>query len=445
MNSPEEQSLLESIRRSAVSLEGPGDYHALIDRIGDASFVLLGEATHGTHEFYEARAAITMRLIREKNFAAVAVEADWPDAYRVNRYVRGMNLDRYAIESLGDFKRFPTWMWRNTEVLDFIAELREHNNLLPEESKVGFYGLDLYSLYSSIEAVIDYLEKADPEAAKRARYRYSCFEQFNHGEEAYGLEAALGIDKSCEDEVVAQLREFQQQSFDRLSKDGFAARGELFHAQQSARLVQDSEEYYRGMFSGRTSTWNLRERHMADTLDALVAHFSQNRPAKIVVWEHNSHIGDARATDFSSWGGVNVGQIVRERHGSNTFLVGFTTSHGTVSAASDWGETVERKQVRPALPESYEDLFHRTGIYSFLLPLRALPENLEPLNERRPERAIGVVYLPQSERISHYFQASLPQQFDAVIHFDQTTALEPLEYTPVWEEGEVAETFPSGL
>ncbi len=445
MNNQKDITLLEGIRSAAIPFGEHRGYDELMDLIGNASFVLLGEATHGTHEFYNIRAEITMRLIREKNFAAVAVEADWPDAYRVNRYIRGMNLDRYAVDSLSDFKRFPTWMWRNTEVLDFIGELREHNTLLPDEGKVGFYGLDLYSLYSSIEEVLSYLDRTDPEAAKRARYRYSCFEQFNHDEESYGLEAALNVDKSCEDEVVAQLRELQQNNMSRLRREGLTARGELFYAGQNARLIKNAEEYYRSMFAGRVSTWNIRDRHMAETVNALAEHFSQTRPGKIVVWEHNSHIGDARATDFSSWGEVNVGQIIREQHGSEAVLIGFTTSHGTVSAASDWGETVERKQVRPAIPGSYEDLFHNAGIYSFLLPLRDLPGNLKALNDKRLERAIGVVYLPQSERTSHYFQASLPRQFDAVIHIDRTTALEPLEYTPVWEEGEVPETFPAGL
>ncbi|MHB9028504.1 MAG: erythromycin esterase family protein [Candidatus Latescibacterota bacterium] len=435
----EEEKLLEEIRNSAIPVEGAPDFNVLLDLVGNARFVLLGEATHGTHEFYAARADITMRLIREKNFNAVAVEADWPDAYRVNRYIRGRGLDRFAIDSLADFTRFPTWMWRNTDVLNFIGELHEHNSLLPEESKVGFYGLDFYNLFASIDTVIAYLEKTDPEAAKRARYRYSCFDQFNRDAETGDVESALDIDKSRQDEVVAQLRDLQQQGFEKIRKEGLTARGELFFTLQNARLSQHAEEYYRMMFSGRTSTWNLREHHMVDTLEALAESIEPIQPPKIVVWAHNSHIGDARATDVSGWSQLNLGQIVRERYGSEAALVGFTTHHGTVSSASDWDETVERKSVRPALPESYEDLFHRSEMSSFLLLLRSLPASLQALHEKRLERAIGVVYLPESERARHYFRADLPGQFDAIIHLDDTSAVEPLEYSPVWEAGEIPE------
>jgi erythromycin esterase-like protein len=444
MAQTEEQDLLNEIRNSALPLEDTRDYDALLDLIGDARYVLLGEATHGTHEFYAARAEITMRLIREKNFAAVAVEADWPDAYRVNRYVRARGLDRFAVDSLSDFIRFPTWMWRNTDVLNFIGELRDHNALLPEDGKVGFYGLDLYNLFASIDAVIAYLELTDPEAAKRARYRYSYFDRFTHDAEANGLEAAMDIDKSSQDELVAQLREMQRQHFEKIRKEGLTPRGELFFALQNARLSQNAEDYYRAMFSGRTSTWNLRDRHMFETMEALAESIAMIRPPKIVVWAHNSHLGDARATDVSNRGQVNIGQLVRERHGSESVLVGFTTHHGTVSAASDWGETVERKRVRPAVSESYEDLFHRAEIPSFYLSLRALPPSLQGLRERRLERATGVVYLPESEEASHYFPADLPGQFDAVIHIDETSAVEPLEYSPVWEAGEIPETHSIG-
>ena len=442
--------LIDAVREAVHPLTGAtSDYDPLMQLIGDARFVLLGEATHGTHEFYWARAEITKRLITEKGFVAVAVEADWPDAYRVNRYVRGINDDATARDALAGFKRFPIWMWRNTDVLDFIEWLRTHNTSLPPDTrKTGFYGLDLYSLHASIEAVISYLEKVDPEAAKRARYRYSCFEHFGEDTQAYGYAAGFNLSKSCEDEVVAQLIELQQHTSDYAKRDGRVAEDEFFYAEQNARLAKDAEEYYRTMFSGRVSSWNLRDRHMAETLEALVAHLGrEGGDTKVVVWAHNSHVGDARATSMGSEGELNVGQLVRERHGSEAVLVGYSTYTGTVTAASDWGAPMERKRVRPALPGSYEALSHQTGLSNFLLPLRNVGKAAKALRGPRLERAIGVIYLPQTERTSHYFHARLPEQFDAVLHFDETRAVEPLDRTTQWEAGEteVPETYPSAL
>jgi erythromycin esterase-like protein len=408
--------------------------------------VLIGEASHGTHEFYQQRAEITKRLIREKGFTAVAVEADWPDAYRVNRYVRGINNDASSLEALDGFKRFPVWMWRNTVVLDFVDWLRAYNDGVPPNSKkAGFYGLDLYSLFASIEAVINYLEKVDPDAAKRALYRYSCFEHFGEDTQAYGYAASFGLSKSCEDEVVNELVELQRHTEDYARRDGRVAEDEFFYAEQNARLAKDAEEYYRMMFADRVSSWNLRDRHMAGTLDALVAYLDrQGNRTKVAVWEHNSHIGDARATQMGAQGEVNVGQLVRERYGSETVLIGFSTYTGTVTAASEWDAPYERKRVRPALPESYEALFHETNLSRFLLNLSTDGKSKAGLRGPRLERAIGVIYLPQTERISHYFNARLPDQFDAMIHLDKTRALEPLDRTPLWEkgEGEPPETFP---
>ena len=348
--------VLDSVREAALRLGGSGGVHdSLMRLVGDAHFCLLGEATHGTHEFYRERAEITKRLIEEKNFNAVAVEADWPDAFRVNRYVRGASDDRNADEALGGFKRFPTWMWRNTVVRDFVEWLREYNDSLPPSNpKVGFYGLDLYSLYTSIEAVLGYLEKVDPEAARRARTRYSCFEHYGENTQAYGYAAAFGAGESCEGEVVNQLLELRRKASDYASRDGRVAADEFFFAEQNARLVKNAEEYYRSMFRGRVESWNLRDTHMAETLDHLVAHLiRQGQEARVAVWEHNSHLGDARATYMSDYGELNVGQIVRERYGRECVLVGFTTHTGTVTAASDWDEPPERKRVRPALAGSY--------------------------------------------------------------------------------------------
>jgi erythromycin esterase-like protein len=436
------------VRKAATPLEGARvDYDPLMRLVGGAHFVLLGEATHGTHEFYRERAEVTKRLITEKGFTAVAVEADWPDAFHVNRYVRGLSDDRNADEALGGFKRFPTWMWRNSVVQDFVEWLRGHNDSLPPDApKVGFYGLDLYRLYTSIEAVLGYLEKIDPEAAGRARSRYSCFEHYGENTQAYGYAAAFGAGDSCQSEVVNQLLELRRSAAEYAGRGGGVASDEFFFAEQNARLVKNAEEYYRSMFHGRGESWNLRDTHMAETLDHLVAHLTgQGQEARVAVWEHNSHLGDARATYMADCGELNVGQLVRERYGRESVLVGFTTYSGTVTAASDWDEPAERKRVRPALAGSYEALFHETGVGNFLLNLRDGEKLSKALRGPRLERAIGVIYLPQSERQSHYFDARLPGQFDAVLHIDETSALEPLERHAVWETGEPPETYPTGV
>jgi erythromycin esterase-like protein len=440
-------SAFASIRAGALPLTGAAnDYDALLDRIGHARFVLIGEASHGTHEFYQQRARITRRLIREKGFIAVAVEADWPDAYRVNRYVRGAGPADGDLDALGGFRRFPDWIWRNTVVLEFIRWLRQHNDSLPPRAaKTGFYGLDLYSLYTSIQAVIGYLDQADPEAARRARFRYSCFEQFHESTDQYGYQAGFGLTRSCEQDVIDQLVELQRRAADLARREGGNSGDEYFFAEQNARLVKNAEQYYRSLFQGRASGWNLRDRHMAETLIRLAAHL-ERKPggAKIVVWEHNSHLGDARATEMGQSGEVNVGQLVRERYGKESFLVGFSTYSGTVTAASEWDGPAERKRVRPALPESYETVLHHAGFPQYLLLLTGNREHTEALAEPRLERAIGVIYCPETERLSHYFEAQLSLQFDAIIHLDETRAVEPLEQTSEWPAGE-PETYPSGL
>ena len=438
-------ALIEALRGAAYPLAGGArDYDPLLERTGEARFALLGEASHGTHEFYRERAEITKRLITEKSFKAVAIEADWPDAYRVNRYVRGLGNDVDAAEALADFRRFPTWMWRNTVVVEFIEWLRAHNAALPKGAqKVGFYGLDLYSLHTSMKAVLRYLEKIDPAAAKAARERYSCFDHFGEDTQAYGLLTRLNLAKSCEEEVVSQLVELQRRATDYAPRGGPGADEELFYAEQNARLVQNAEAYYRAMYLEEVSSWNLRDRHMAETLEALAAYLDRKAGrAKVVVWEHNSHLGDARATEMGQRGELNVGQLTREKYGDDAVLIGFTTHHGTVTAASDWGEPAERKRVRPALAGSYEELFHAAQRGRFLFVWTENDPVADRLRAPRLERAIGVIYRPDTERQSHYFHARLPDQFDAVLHFDETRAVEPLEATAKWEAGEVPETFP---
>ena len=437
-----------AIAAGAHLLQGAADdYDGLLELIGDARFVLLGEATHGTHEFYEQRARITQRLISEKGFTAVAVEADWPDAYRVNRYVRAESADRDAVGALGGFQRFPSWMWRNADVVEFVDWLRAHNDTQPAAARAGFYGLDLYSLFTSMEEVLRYLDKVDPDAADDARRRYACFDHYGDDSQQYAYATGLGNSESCQRDVIAQLQQMQQRAAGYMQRDGVAASDAFFYAQQNALLVKNAEEYYRTMFRGRVSSWNLRDRHMSETLDALAVHLDETRakPAKIVVWEHNSHVGDARATEIGRLGEWNVGQLSRQRYGDAAFLVGFSTYEGWVTAASDWDGPAERKQVRPALPGSYEDVFHQTGLGNFMLPLRPDSAAREALLEGRLERAIGVLYLPRTERQSHYFSAQLPQQFDAVIHIDITNAVQPLEPTSHWDTGEAPETYPIGL
>lgn len=413
------------VRAAAHPLsETAADYGPLFDLIGDAQVVLLGEATHGTHEFYRERARITRRLIEEKGFTAVAIEGDWPDAYRVNRYVRGTSDDASANEALGGFQRFPTWMWRNADMLEFVEWLREYNQSLPATAvQAGFYGLDLYSLFPSIEAVTTYLERSNPEAARRARRRYRCFNRFHDDPIGYGQAVELGSALSCKRQVTEQVQDLQSQRPQAAVGDAEEA---FFVALQNARLVQRAEEYYRSMFLRGVSTWNLRDRYMMETLETLIWHLGEGATrAKIVVWAHNSHVGNARATHQGDLGELNLGQLARSRWGRDAVLVGFTTYTGTVTAASEWGASPERKAVRPALPGSYEDVFHQTGIPRFLLTLRTAPVE-EKLERLRLERAIGVIYLPQTERASHYFHARLPAQFDAIIHFDETRAVEPL-------------------
>ena len=432
-----------ALRVAATPLAGaPSDYDALLTRIGERRFVLLGEASHGTHEFYRTRADITRRLIAEKGFHAVAIEGDWPDSYRVHRFVRGSSDDPDAVDALSGFRRFPTWMWRNADALDFVGWLRAFNDERSVDSRVGFFGLDLYSLYASINAVLTYLARVDPEAARRARERYACLDHFGDDAEQYALRTGLGLEASCEREVTSQLVEMQAQTMHGLARDGEGADEAAFSAEQNARVVKNAEEYYRSMFAGRISSWNLRDRHMADTLDALSEQLSRRveRP-KIVVWAHNSHVGDARATEMGAIGEWTVGQLVRERHADETFLVGFSTFDGTVTAASDWGAPAERRSVRPALPRSWEELFHTLQSAAFLLFTNP-SDTGTALRVSRLMRAIGVIYRPETERQSHYFQSRIGEQFDAIVHFDRTRAVEPLERSGSWETGEAPETYP---
>jgi erythromycin esterase-like protein len=440
-----ESALLSGLRGHLHATGAPSRDPAFMARLARARLVLLGEATHGTHEFYAERAAITRRLIEDHGCTAVVAEADWPDAWRVNRYVRGAGDDGSAADALSGFERFPTWMWRNTVVRDFVEWLRDWNRGRAPSRQAGFYGMDLYSLFTSIREVLAYLDRTDPEAARRARYRYACFDHYGEDSQAYGYAASFGMKASCEDEVVQQLREMNRRLMENLALSG-TDREDAFFAQQNARLVRNAEEYYRTMFHGRVSSWNLRDSHMVETLQALEKHLAaQGTPPRIAVWAHNSHLGDASATEMGDMGEWNVGQLARDRWGTESVLVGFSTHHGSVTAASEWDGAGERKRVRPGLPGSFEDLFHRTKEPVFWLDPNEDAALRGLLSERRLQRAIGVIYAPHSERVSHYFHTRLPAQFDLMVHFDETRALEPLVPEPEWHTGEPPETYPSGL
>ncbi|WP_413467173.1 erythromycin esterase family protein [Mycolicibacterium sp. 120270] len=441
----------EVIARVAVDAPaGVPPFEALDEIVGDARVVLIGESSHGTHEFYQARAEITKWLIEQKGFCAVAAEADWPDAYRVNRYVRGLGEDASADAALSGFERFPAWMWRNTVVRDFVDWLHAHNARRRSHGgrQTGFYGLDLYSLHRSMRDVIDYLENVDPEAAARARERYACFDHTSADDgQAYGFAAAFGAGLSCERQAIEQLVEIQRNALEYARRDGLLAEDELFYAQQNAQTVRNAEAYYRAMFAGRVTSWNLRDKHMAQTLQALLAHLDRHdsEPARIIVWAHNSHVGDARATEVGADGQLTLGQLAREHYGNDCRLIGFTTYTGTVTAASEWGGIAERKVVRPALNGSVEELFHESGEPEFLVSPLVDREAAAPLDVVRLARAIGVIYLPATERQSRYYHVRPGEQYDALIHIDRTSALEPLEVTSKWVVGETPETYPTGL
>jgi erythromycin esterase-like protein len=427
---------------SAASLD------PLMERIGSARMVLLGESSHGTHDFYRVRAEITKRLIRERSFTAIAIEGDWPDAHRVHRYLRGGDgqiLD--ASDALAGFRRFPQWMWRNADVLDLVGWLRDQNaNTASADRRVGFYGLDLYSLHASIAAVVEYLRRVDPAAAQRALEHYSCFDPFGFDPQHYGHAVAGGRWESCRDEVIAELVALRKAAADYAERIDHVSVEDQFVAEQNAAVVVGAERYYREMFTEDNSTWNMRDRHMADTVEAIWQH--QRKQASdpgIVIWAHNSHVGDARATERARNGELNIGQLLRERHADDAVLVGFSTSVGTVTAARNWDEPAERRVVRPPIPGSWESLFSAVGVPACLTIVGEDPEADTVLDRVRLQRAIGVIYRPETERASHYYHTHLGRQFDAILHYERTRAVEPLERSGQWLAGEAPETYPSGL
>lgn len=436
-----EDALAAEIGELALPLDGPVHLDPLIDMIGDARFVLLGEATHGTSEFYTWRTEITRRLITEKGFSFIAVEGDWPDCSRINRFVKRGPAEEpreSAEDVLKAFSRWPTWMWANREVEQLIRWLRAHNErTLDDDRKVGFYGLDVYSLWESMESVISYLERIDPDAVAAARRAYSCFEPYNDDAQEYARATAL-VPTSCQQEAVAALVALRS----RESEYKGEGRDDYFEAEQNALIAKNAELYYRTMVRGGATSWNVRDHHMAETLDRLVQHHGPR--SKAIVWEHNTHVGDARFTNMARAGMVNVGQLVRQSHSSDgVWLVGFGTWKGSVIAGREWGAPMERMRVPEARAGSYEAAMHETAGRDALFLFHDEEAPTHAMREPRGHRAIGVVYDPRTEHWGNYVPTSLPQRYDAFIYVDDSHAVDPL-HMPVTIDGEVPETFPSG-
>lgn len=422
----------------AVSLDG------LLERIGGARVVLIGEATHGTSEFYRMRARITRDLIVRRGFDIVAMEADWPDMAAIDRQTRGLPVTPLRERP---FSRFPTWMWRNHETRHFVEWLAKHNKTLVDPAaQASVHGLDLYSLNNSIGAVLDYLDRVDPEAAESARARYGCFSPWESDPAAYGRATLGGRMPNCEREAVSILTSLLARRMEYVQEDGDS----FFDAERNTAVVRDAERYYRVMYYGSRESWNLRDRHMFDTLQAVLSH--RGETSRAVVWAHNSHVGDAGATEMGTRGEINIGQLARRSFGDAAYLIGFGTDHGVVAAASNWDEPMEEMTVRPSHPDSYERLCHQSDVRAFLLPLRSPKDRLirSELMTPRLERAIGVIYRPETEMLSHYFQASLPAQFDEYVWFDRTQAVRPIENPEIKTPetagvAAAAETYPFGL
>jgi len=432
-------ALLDTVRSLSRPLRSPEDLDPLLDRLAEARYVLLGEASHGTHEYYTWRAAISRRLIEEHGFSFIAVEGDWPDCYRVTRYLKGYpDSGDSAREVLHAFERWPTWMWANEEIVELAEWLRLHNDRLPQEKKVGFYGLDVYSLWDSLYQVLGYLGKHFPSALPAARRAFQCFEPFGEDVQEYAR-ATRWVDGSCEDEVIALLAKLRRTAR-AYSQDGREAH---FNAEQNALVVKNAEHYYRTMVQGGPESWNIRDRHMTETLERLMRHHGPR--SRAIIWAHNTHIGDARFTDMADDGMVNIGQLVREGHADEgVVLVGFGSHRGSVIAGEEWEAPMEQMTVPPGRPGSWEEVLYRVGAENRLLLLDEARTHEEFLKERG-HRAIGVVYHPEYEQYGNYAPTVLPLRYDAFLFLKETEALRPLHEVKARAKGEVPETFPSGV
>lgn len=429
--------LVDSVARVQHRLHGPDDVAVLIDRVGDRRIVLLGEASHGTSEYYSWRRHISERLIREKQFSFIAVEGDWPDCYQLNRFIKDLPGAGASARTVAHaFDRWPTWMWANEEVVGLIEWLRQHNDALPSDKRVGFYGLDVYSLWESMESVVRYLERVDADAAALARRAYSCFDPYHEDVQAYARATAL-VPTSCEQEAVRALVDLRSKAAT-YREDGREA---FFNAEQNALVARNAERYYRAMVMGGPDSWNLRDTHMIETLERLLKHYGPE--SKAIVWEHNTHVGDARATDMARAGLVNVGQLAREEWPDDVFIVGFASYRGSVIAGEEWGAPIQRMTVPEATAGSWEAVLHEAGAFDKLLLMDDL-KNDEDARKTRGHRAIGVVYDPKWERAGNYVPTRMTERYDALIFIDESHGLRPLHMEP-HDDGEPPETYPWGM
>ena len=433
-----EEGVVKSIREHAYPLKSKADLQPIFDRIGDARIVMLGEASHGTHEYYTWRAHISKRLIEEKGFNFIAVEGDWPDCYRLNRFIKGYDTEhKNVLNVLEEFNRWPTWMWANWEIVALANWLQEHNTGLPANNRVGFYGLDVYSLWESMESIMKYLKKTDPGALKVAEEAYQCFEPYKENEGTSYARASQFVPDLCKNEVVSLLKEIQQK-LPTYNSDY----ENVFSAEQNALIAVNAERYYRAMIAGGPHSWNVRDRHMADTLDRLLKFHGEK--SKVIVWEHNTHIGDSRATDMVDDGMFNIGELARvEHHDKGVVLVGFGSYKGSVIAAREWEARMETTNLPPAKKGSWEYLLHQAGKENKLLLMDDFSNNNMLMANHIGHRAVGVVYNPKFERHGNYVPTILPMRYDAFIYLDETKALHPLHIQP--DGHQTPETYPFGV
>ncbi len=433
-----EAEVLDSIKERAYQLKSKGDLQPLYDRIGDARIVMLGEASHGTHEYYTWRAHISKRLIEDKGFTFIAVEGDWPDCYRLNRFIKGYDTyNRSVHKVLESFRRWPTWMLANWEIVALANWLQLHNAGLAANKRVGFYGLDVYSLWESMESIMQYLKRTDPAALKVAEEAYQCFEPYRKDEGTSYARALQFVPELCQDEVVSLLKEIQKK-LPTYNSDY----ENVFSAEQNALITVNAEKYYRAMIAGGPHSWNVRDRHMADTLERLLKFHGEN--SKVIVWEHNTHIGDARATDMADEGMFNIGDLARiEHHDKGVVLVGFGSYEGTVMAGRKWGAAMQSMKLPEAKKGSWEYLLHKAGKENKLLVMDDFSRNEMLMENHIGHRAVGVVYNPELEQYGNYVPTILPMRYDAFIFQDETKALHPLHIQP--DGKQVPETYPFGV
>lgn len=433
-----ESEAISTVKQWAYPLQSKSDLQPLFNSIGDARIVMLGEASHGTHEYYTWRTHISKRLIEEKGFNFIAVEGDWPDCYRLNRFIKGYDIDdKSAFKVLHTFNRWPTWMWANWEITALAVMLQKHNTNLPADKRIGFYGLDVYSLWESMESIIQYLKKTDPAALKIAQEAFSCFEPFKKDEGQSYAKAALLVPELCQTEVIDLLKEIQKK-LPTYNTD----HENVFNAEQNAIVAVNAERYYRAMIKGGPHSWNVRDKHMFETLNRLLKFHGPD--SKAIIWAHNTHVGDARATDMIDEGMFNIGELSKMQFKNNeVFLVGFGSNKGSVIAGTRWGDTMQSMEMPEAKKGSWENILHKAGNINKLLLMSDIAGNDVFMENHIGHRAVGVVYNPKYEQYGNYVPTILPLRYDAFIYLDETAALHPLHIAP--DGKQMPETYPFGV